>query len=143
MAFRLSPCHFAPHINAVKLMQAEDEQRVCEADASAQATAGDFSQRRGRPWRTLLCSLRLSSEHCQSLQYTQVVIYRICHWLTHKLCGVGFEVKLGAQALPHLAVFGSVLTELAFDCSKNKHFTAQSISCMWQVGHSHFYMHQA
>jgi len=82
-----------------------------------------------------------SSEHGQALQYTWTVTYRIRHWLTHKLCGLGFAVKPGAQELPGLAVFGSVLTELAVDCSWTQHLHSTMHQLHFAACHSRLYMH--
>ena len=83
------------------LLQAEDEQRVCKANTPAQATAGDFPQRRGRSQHTLLsisqCSHLNNGRALQSRVVTWIVC--ICHWLAQMLCGFGLAVKRGCKSL--------------------------------------------
>ena len=90
-------------------MQAEDVQRVCKANTPAQATAGDFAQRRGRSQHTLLsvsqCSYLNNGRALQSRVVTWIVC--ICHWLAQVLCRFGLAIKREAKEITGLAVFRS------------------------------------
>lgn len=105
-------------------MQAQDEQRVCEANTPAQATAGDFPQRRGRSYHTLLSvpsgpSLNIA-KLCNVIEMLPIafVIGSVTSYVELVLRSCLMHRK---SLTWYLAVFGSVLTELAVVCSQTQH----------------------